>query len=166
MTRWRPITATIVSILGLGIATYLTYAHYGTATGAPVCAGGENANTVINCAAVTTSAESMILGIPVALYGAIYFVFMIVINLPALWRSPSMWVARIRLAAAIAGIGTVIYLISMETLVIHHICIWCTGVHILMFALFVLITTGWQETGWYASQWADDEELESDFARA
>ncbi len=107
----------------------------------------------------------MILGLPVALYGALYFLFMIGINLPVLWRSPSAWVARLRLVAAVAGIGMVIYLISMETLVIHHICIWCTGVHILMFALFVLITTGWQDTGWAASQWSD-EELESDYVAA
>ena len=107
----------------------------------------------------------MILGLPVALYGAVFFVFMTVINLPLLWRSTSVWVARLRLAAAIAGIGMVIYLISVETLVVHHICIWCTGVHVFMFALFVLITTGWQDTGWAQSQWSDDE-LESDYAPA
>jgi uncharacterized membrane protein len=166
MTRWRPITATIVSVLGLAIATYLTYEHYTAPNGAvgtcPLAGFGGGA---INCAAVTTSAQSMIFGLPVALYGALYFVFMIGINLPVLWRSPSPWIARLRLAAAVAGIGMVLYLISMETLVIHHICIWCTGVHILMFALFVLITTGWQDTGWAASRW-NDEELESDYVPA
>jgi len=166
MTRWRPITATIISVLGLAIATYLTYEHYATATGAPnSCLFGGSANSVINCGAVTTSAQSIILGLPVALYGAVFFVFMTVINLPVLWRSTSVWVARLRVAAAIAGIGMVIYLISVETLIVHHICIWCTGVHILMFALFVLITTGWQDTGWAQSQWSD-EELESDYAPA
>jgi uncharacterized membrane protein len=165
-TRWRPITAVVVSLLGLAIATYLTYEHYATPTGAPgTCLFGGSGNSVINCGAVTTSAESMIFGLPVALYGAVFFVFMTVINLPVLWRSTSVWVARLRLAASIAGIGMVIYLISVETLVVHHICIWCTGVHILMFALFVLITTGWQETGWAASQWSD-EEIESDYAPA
>ena len=41
MTRWRPITATVVSVLGLAIATYLTYEHYATPTGAPTpaCSG-------------------------------------------------------------------------------------------------------------------------------
>lgn len=163
-TRWRPTVAVVFSLLGLAIATYLTYEHYATPTGAPnFCLGGGGGGSVIDCAKVTTSAESMILGLPVALYGAVYFLFMTAINLPVLWRSTSMWVARLRLAAAIAGIGMVVYLIGVETLAIHHICIWCTGVHICMFVLFVLITTGWQETGWAASQWSD-EELEDQYA--
>lgn len=160
MTRWRPIAAMLLSLCGLGLATYLTYIHYTNpnAIGGTCVLGGVG-HGAVNCAAVTESAQSMILGLPVALYGAVFFLFMVAINLPAAWRSPSAWVARLRLAAAVAGIGMVVYLISMETLVIHHICIDCTMVHVVQFALFLLIVTGWEDTGWAALGWEEEEDV-------
>jgi uncharacterized membrane protein len=160
MTRWRPIAATIISLLGLAVATYLTYSHYTAgAKGVTSCPfGGGSAGSTINCGLVLTSRFSTILGLPVALYGAIFFVFMVGINLPVMWRSPSLLVARLRLGAAVAGMAMVIYLVGVELLGVHHICIWCTSVHIFQFALFMLVITGWNDTGWAASQWSDAEE--------
>ncbi len=159
MTRWRPIAALVVSVLGLGIATYLTYSHYTNPTATQLsCPLGGHSST-IDCAAVLTSSYSKILGLPVALYGAVFFLFMIVMNLPQMWRSPSIWVARLRLAGAVVGMGTVLYLVGVELLAVRHICIWCTSVHILQFALFMLIITGWEDTGYALSQWADEVEL-------
>jgi uncharacterized membrane protein len=160
MTRWRPIAATIVSLLGLGIATYLTYSHYTNPSASKLaCVSGSG---TIDCAAVLTSSWSKILGLPVALYGAVFFAFMLAINVPPAWRSPSLLLARVRLAAACVGMGTVVYLVGVELLAVHHICIWCTGVHILQFALFMLVITGWNDTGWAALQWAEtgDEDLQ------
>jgi uncharacterized membrane protein len=51
--------------------------------------------------------------------------------------------------------GMVIYLISQEALVLHVICLWCTGVHVLTFVLFLLVITGWEDTG-YAQSLYDD----------
>ena len=167
MSRWRPIATTVISVVGLAIATYLTYVHYSSAPGKfnAVCPLG-GTHGVINCDKVTTSAQSIIFGIPVALYGAVFFLFMIAVNLPVSWRSPSMWLARARLAAVICGMGMVLYLISMEAFVIHAICIWCSAVHLLQFALFILVTTGWQDTGWVVASSGEpgeeDEELEDD----
>jgi uncharacterized membrane protein len=155
MTRWRPVTATIVSLLGLAVATYLTYSHYTNPTehslSCPLASGA------VDCAAVLTSGYSKILGLPVALYGAVFFLFMTVVNLPVMWRSQSLLLARLRLAAAVVGMLTVIYLVGVELLEVHKICIWCTSVHILQFVLFLLVITGWYDTGWAASQWAEDE---------
>ncbi|HKH88932.1 MAG TPA: vitamin K epoxide reductase family protein [Acidimicrobiales bacterium] len=160
MTRWRPWSAFVVSVLGVALATYLTYTHYATATGAPsVCPlGGVGGNSVVNCQLVLTSGWSSIFGLPVALFGAVFFLFMTVINLPMMWRSTSMWLARIRLYAAVAGMAMVLYLVGVELLALHHICIYCTGVHLLQFALFMLVITGWNDTGWAAAQWADEDE--------
>src|ERR1700691_4619775 len=158
MTRWRPIVATIISVLGLGIATYLTYSHYSTPTGAPrSCPFSGSGGGTINCLKVLTSSYSSIFGLPVALYGAVFFVFMTGINLPVMWRSPSLVVARLRLAAAVAGMAMVLYLVSVELIAVRFICIWCTSVHILQFALFMIVITGWNDTGWAVSQWADED---------
>jgi uncharacterized membrane protein len=56
-------------------------------------------------------------------------------------------------AAAVAGIGTVVYLIYQEALVLHTICLWCTGVHVLTFAMFLIILSGWEDTGYAQLRW-------------
>jgi uncharacterized membrane protein len=161
MTRWRPLVATLVSLVGLGLATYLTYSHYSNPSEATLgCFLSGKGGGTVDCQAVLTSRYSSILGLPVALYGAVFFLFMSVINLPALWRSPSLLVARLRLAAAVVGMATVLYLVSVELLAVKHICVWCTGVHILQFTLFMLVITGWNDTGWAASQWVEEGEDE------
>ena len=48
----------------------------------------------INCEKVTTSPQSYVFGIPVAMLGLVFFVPMLVLCLPAAWRSPtggSIW---------------------------------------------------------------------------
>ncbi|MGO9558101.1 MAG: vitamin K epoxide reductase family protein [Acidimicrobiales bacterium] len=160
MTRWRPIATTVVCVVGLALAGYLTWGHYfdqaSISNSCPLAGTG----SLIDCGAVTTSAQSMILGLPVALYGLVYFVVMTAMCLPVAWRSPSMWLARARVAMNVAGMGFVIYLVSVEFLVVHHICIYCTGVHIMQFALFLLVVTGWYDTG-YAQLGYENEEPES-----
>jgi len=57
------ITALVLSLLGLADATYLTITHFEKQV--LVCP----ANSFINCLKVTTSAQSEILHIPVAVLG-------------------------------------------------------------------------------------------------
>jgi uncharacterized membrane protein len=157
MTRWRPITTFVVSILGLAVATYLTYGHYANpAHPVSSCPLGGSGGGTVNCELVLTSGWSSILGLPVALYGAVFFVFMVIINSPRAWRSSSLLIARLRLAAVIGGMGMVLYLVGVELLALKHICIWCTSVHFLQFVLFMLVITGWEDTGYAASLWDTD----------
>jgi uncharacterized membrane protein len=133
--RWAPWVTLPLTLVGLGLSTYLTWVHY-TEPRALSCPD----TGVINCTKVTTSPESMIFGlIPVALTGAMYFLAMTGLTLPASWRSRSRWLTRIRLASAIAGIGMVCYLVYVEAVVVHAICLYCTAVHVVTFALFVAV---------------------------
>ncbi|HYA68742.1 MAG TPA: vitamin K epoxide reductase family protein [Acidimicrobiales bacterium] len=130
---WWPVTAFVLSILGLADASYLTYEHF--TQGLPSCP----ATGIINCAKVTTSAQSHLFGIPVALLGLLFFAAMAVINFPPLWRTRQAWVAWLRLAMVVTGLGMVVYLVSAEVFSIKAICLWCTGVHVVTVALFVLV---------------------------
>jgi uncharacterized membrane protein len=105
---------------------------------------------------VTTSAESVVFGIPVAVLGLVFFVPMLVLSLPWAWRTPRRYVARARLAASVVGIGFVFYLLYAELFEVHYICIWCTSVHILTFLLFVVVATGWDDAtaGWQDAELA------------
>jgi uncharacterized membrane protein len=133
------------SIAGLGIAAYLTLAHYTTAVSLACPNTG-----AISCSTVTTSPESMLFGIPVAVLGLPFFVTMIVLSLPAVWRSRSMFVAPARLACATVGIGFVIYLLYAELYEVGKICLWCTGVHALTLIIFIAVVIGWGETTEFA----------------
>jgi uncharacterized membrane protein len=130
---WRSRLALLLSLCGLGIATYLTIAHFGHVP--LVCANtGE-----INCFKVTTSAESYFLHIPVAMLGLGFYVTMTALNLPVAWRSTDRRVHVARLALLALGMCFALYLVSAELLIIGAICLWCTGVHLVTFCLFVLV---------------------------
>ena len=146
---WRPAATGAISLAGIGISIYLLIVHYQPS--ALVC----STNGVVDCEKVLTSPQSVIFGIPVPVYGLAFFVAMTALSLPAAWRSRSRWLARARLAAVVVGIGMVIYLISQEALTLHAICLWCTSVHVLTFALFLIVITGWDDTG-YAQSLYDD----------
>jgi uncharacterized membrane protein len=145
--RWQPVSSLVLSIVGLGVSIYLTLTHFSSAVTLSCPAGGG----AINCEKVTTSPQSYVLGIPVAVLGLAYFIPMLVLCLPVAWRSLNRWIHLARLLLSVAGVGMIIYLISAELFTIKAICLWCTSVHVITFLLFVLIVTttpivlGWSE---------------------
>ncbi|HET9093203.1 MAG TPA: vitamin K epoxide reductase family protein [Acidimicrobiales bacterium] len=156
--RWRPLAATAISLAGFGLAAFLTWGHYfDQAAISRTCPGG-SAHGFINCGAVTTSAESVIFGVPVALYGLLYFTVMVALNLPAAWRSPSRLLAWARVVLNVAGMGFVLYLVGVEFLELHYICLYCTFVHVLQFALFLVVVTGWYDTGYAERLYGDEDD--------
>ena len=133
--RWQPIATLLLSIAGLGVATYLTVTHFDKV--ALVCSD----TGTINCEKVTTSPQSEILGIPVAILGLAFFVPMILLCLPAAWRSANRWIHVARLALSVTGVGMIIYLLIAELFIIKAICLWCSSVHLITFILFIIIAT-------------------------
>src|SRR5437763_6122323 len=142
VSNWFPVLGLVFAVAGVGVSSYLTAAHY-TTTSILACAG----SGAINCAKVTTSAQSMLIGIPVAVLGLAWFLAMVILNLPSAWRSASPPVTVARLVLTIAGMGFALYLIGAELLSIKAICLWCTAVHVLIFALFVLTLAGTSRLG-------------------
>lgn len=135
--RWQPITTLILSVLGLGVATYLTITHFDTHIALSCPAGGG----IINCEKVTTSPQSYVFGIPVAVLGLVFFIPMIALCLPVAWRSTDRRVHLARLILAVSGVGMIIYLIVAELFIIQNLCLWCTSVHVITFILFVIVVT-------------------------
>ena len=131
MPRWPGLAGTILSLLGLGVAGYLTYEHF-TSSSTLACSD----NGVVNCLKVTTSSYSVVGGVPVAVLGLVFFAVMLVLQLPAMWRRPEPAVRLSRLAWAVVGLGTVLYLLYAELFSIDAICLWCTSVHVLTLVLF------------------------------
>jgi uncharacterized membrane protein len=131
MPRWPGVAGTFLSALGLGVAGYLAYEHF-TSSSTLACSD----NGIVNCLKVTTSSYSMVAGVPVAVLGLVFFAVMLVLQLPPMWLRPEPAVRLGRLAWAVVGLGTVLYLLSTELFVIDAICLWCTSVHVLTLLLF------------------------------
>jgi uncharacterized membrane protein len=145
--RWAVITSFLLSVLGLAISTYMTVAHF---EGAQILTCPTN--RVLNCAVVTTSPQSYFLGIPVAILGLGNYVVMTALNSPWGWRATSYWLHVTRLVLAIGSMCFVLWLISAELLIIDHICLWCTAVHVVTFALLiVLLSVSPTQLGWSRS---------------
>ncbi|MFZ2013323.1 MAG: vitamin K epoxide reductase family protein [Nocardioides sp.] len=125
---------------GLAVAIYLTIEHFSTTM---TLACPESAR--INCQRVTTSQYSHLAGIPVAVLGLLYFVVAVLLLTPQAWRSSSATVRWARIGWVTLGLVTVIYLVWAEFFGVNAICLWCTSVHLITFALFVLValTEAW-----------------------
>lgn len=132
--RWAPTSSLVLCVLGLLDSAYLTYEHF-TSSATLACSD----TGAINCLKVTTSSYASIAGVPVAVLGLVFFVVMTALCLPAAWRSASPAVHRARLAASVVGLLMVFYLVYVELFRLDAICLWCTFVHVLTFALFGVV---------------------------
>ncbi len=133
MIRRVPLLSLLLSIAGLLTSAYLTYTHFDR--DALIC----SADAVVDCETVTSSEQSELLGIPVAILGLAFFVFLTAICLPFAWRIDVLeWV---RLGAVGVGVLMVVYLVAAEFLIIGKICLWCTVVHVITLALAYLLVS-------------------------
>ena len=124
--RERPdalrLAAILLTLVGLGIAGYLTYVHY--SGGTPVC------EIAHGCEVVQKSEWSKLLGVPVALLGLLgYAGIMAALLIPG--------ETALIAAAGQAWIGFLFsaYLTYREIFTIDAICIWCVGSALCMTAL-------------------------------
>jgi uncharacterized membrane protein len=129
------VTLFALSLIGVGLSFYMTVAHF-TEAAILACSGhGE-----LSCTAVTTSPQSYLLGVPVALLGLGYFIVMSILSSPPVWRRGARATALARTILATTGFLFVLWLVIAEVLIIGHICLWCTGVHVVMVALVLALT--------------------------
>lgn len=138
---WVPWVTTSLATVGLGVAAYLTIAHY---TSPHVLACPDTG--IINCLKVTTSPESSLFGVPVAVIGLCYFGAVLGLCLPRSWSSTSRLVLVARQVLVSCGMLFVLYLVGTELIVLKAICAWCTAVHVVEFLLFVVVTAATTST--------------------
>ncbi|MBI2545461.1 MAG: vitamin K epoxide reductase family protein [Candidatus Aenigmarchaeota archaeon] len=117
-----------LSLAGILLSSYMVYYHYSVRNNpsSTWC----NINSFINCDNILLSSYSEIAGIPLGVFGAIWFLINVGIsffvkdkNILFIW--------------CMIGLAFVLFLVSAELLVLHSICLLCTGVHILVTAIFI-----------------------------
>ena len=117
----------VLGLIGLGIATYLTYVHYRGLS--PICAVGHG------CEKVQSSRYAKVGGVPVPVIGLVGYVGI----LGSLLVRGEL--ARLTTAGmAYVGVAFSAYLTYRELFSIHAICQWCVGSAIVMTIIAVLAT--------------------------
>jgi len=151
--RWAVASTFILSVLGLAVSMYLTIAHF-KGVGILACS---DAHSLVDCAAVTTSKWSEVFGIPVAVLGLINFVVMVPLNSPWGWASKNYYVHLARFVLTAGGMLFVLWLVYCELVKVGHVCLYCTAVHIITFALLIILTrVSPQQLGWVPATSEDD----------
>ena len=123
------IASLVLSILGIGVAGYLTWVHYGDIS--LLCVGGGG-----GCATVQASDQSKLLGIPVALLGLLSYLALLVLN--ALRGDLARTGAAL---IAIVGFGFSVYLTIESVTVIEATCQWCLASLVIMTLMAIVTVT-------------------------
>lgn len=134
---WLQAASLGLSLVAVGIASYLTVTHY-TDPAALACPD----TGIVNCTLVTTSSWSVVLSVPVAVLGLVWAVVMAGLTSPWAWRAAARWVDGARLVVSGAGAAMVLYLVYVELFRIGAICLWCTAIHVTAVGLFGVILAG------------------------
>ncbi|MDP3993787.1 MAG: vitamin K epoxide reductase family protein [Candidatus Doudnabacteria bacterium] len=124
-----------ISLLGLGIMSYLTYIHYASAQS--FCDISEK----ISCDVVTTSIYSEIFGVPVSVLGILYFGTILFLAL----TKPLARFDRFAFFLTVFVLVPSLYLSLMEIFSIKAFCVLCETSKVLMVG--ILLTVGssvWQ----------------------
>jgi uncharacterized membrane protein len=117
----------VLSLIGAGIAGYLTWVHYGHLSVVCLAGGG-------GCEKVQSSDYAELAGIPVALLGLLGYLGILASTL-LLPRDEGKLASAF---LALVGFGFSMYLTWAELFRIHAICQWCVASAAIMTALTVL----------------------------
>jgi uncharacterized membrane protein len=113
--RTLRITLIVLTVIGLSVASYLTYVHYSGIQ--PVCTAGGS------CLKVQTSIYAELAGVPVALIGLIGYIAI----LGSLLVPENETSRFATVAMTLVGFGFSAYLTYRELFTIHAICEWCAS---------------------------------------
>jgi uncharacterized membrane protein len=118
--------AVFAATVGVGVAVYIAIADSGE--GSPVCIGGSE-----GCRTVAESSYSHLLGVNIAVFGAIGYLLLLAM---ALLRGDGPRMAGF--VIALAGFGYSVFLTYLELFVIDAVCQWCVFSALLMTLLFAV----------------------------
>lgn len=127
-----------IAVLGIGLSGYLTSVHYANV---PLVCSDQG---FVDCTRVLTSIYSVIPGtsIPITVPGLGYFLVSLGLAIAQLRRPSRYGLRQAHAAWAALGMLTAFYLIFIEFVELRTICLFCTGVHILL--LLTLLVTLWR----------------------
>lgn len=119
-----------ISVIGLITASHLFNLHLNGSAGA-IC----DINEIISCSIVSGSKYSELFNVPVAIFGIIWFIILILMSWRALKNEKAYHIGI--LLWNIIGLFSVFYLVWAEFM-LKAICLYCTIVHIIVIICLIL----------------------------
>lgn len=132
----------ILSLIGVGIAIYLTVVHYENVP--LIC----STSGIVDCAHVLSSSYSVVPSttIPITVPGLGWCVISAALAIIGLrLQLVPLWLRVTQFALSLAGILVVLYLVYVEIVRLHTICAWCTGLHVVILVMFLITLVQLQE---------------------
>lgn len=126
--KWL-ISILVLSFAGFLDAVYLTIHHY--LNGSIPCI------LLKGCDIVTKSSYSVILGVPVALLGALYYLTVIVLAVIYLDREWKSSLPLIKLSVSIGFIFS-LWFLYVQAFILHSFCLYCIASAAITTTLFIL----------------------------
>lgn len=118
----------LVAVLGIATSAYLAYHHY---FGSRFC----NINEFISCDKVSSSEYSVILGMPLAVLGILYFLSVLIMSvISRRYVKILLYVFYLTLPILVYSI----FLTFIEFYVINALCIFCEFTKVLMIAIMLI----------------------------
>lgn len=116
----------LLSIAGFFDSSYLTILHYKNIV--PPCTITKDCEVVLN------SQFSTVLGIPIALFGSLFFLALIFLLLLNKWNQAFKYFKLLTLLGLIASV----ILFCIQAFVLHSFCQYCLLSEIITLAIFIL----------------------------
>jgi uncharacterized membrane protein len=113
--KWLLATLIILAFIGFGDASYLTAEHFAGVI--PPC-------TIHGCETVLTSSYSVVLGVPLALIGALYYLALLISYFVYIQEKKAGWLS-FTLYFSIVGFLADIWFVSAQAFIIHAWCQYC-----------------------------------------
>lgn len=113
--KWLAPVLAVLAVLGFSDATYLSIEHFSGVI--PPC-------TIHGCETVLTSAYSTVLGIPIALLGALYYFALLVIYF-VYFEAKDARALVFALHLSVLGFLADLWFVSAQAFIIHAWCQYC-----------------------------------------
>jgi uncharacterized membrane protein len=133
---WGPLLLLVLSLIGAGISIYLMSVHYEKV---PLLC---STSGLIDCSRVLSSTYSVVPGttVPISVPGLLWCIVSAALATAGLRVVQPQVRRRIQVAQfawSLLGIMTIIYLLYVEIVILHTICAWCTGLHVIILVMFL-----------------------------
>lgn len=129
---------TVAALAGLGFSAWSTSVHYRILHD-PLYSSVCDVNALFSCTEAYTSRFGAVAGVPVALIGVLYFVFvLLLIGVCQKSASARQNLPNYVFAVATLGLAGVLYLAYASFFVLKAVCLLCVGTYAAIIALFLL----------------------------
>ena len=133
-----PLLLSGFAVLGLAASLASTWVHYRILND-PTYASFCDVNATFSCTEAYTSRFGAVAGVPIAVFGALFFVFVLgLVLMSAKSRSVRENVPGYVFALSTVGLAAVLYLAYASYFILNVVCLLCVGTYVAVIGLFIV----------------------------